>query len=118
MEESLNETIIDYSHGMRQKIFIISSLLHEPKNWILDEPMTGLDPDSAFTVKQTMRKLKEENKTVLFSTHVLDVAEKICDRIGILVDGELKFVGTTDELREKEKLTQGDLEDLFLNFTK
>ncbi len=118
LEESLNETIIDYSHGMRQKIFIISSLLHEPKNWILDEPMTGLDPDSAFTVKQTMRKLKEENKTVLFSTHVLDVAEKICDRIGILVDGELKFVGTTDELREKEKLTQGDLEDLFLNFTK
>lgn len=118
MEKDLNETIINYSHGMRQKIFIISSLMHDPKNWILDEPMTGLDPDSAFKVKQRMRKQKEENKTVLFSTHVLDVAEKICDRIGILQKGELRFVGTMDELREKENLTQGDLEDLFLNFTK
>ncbi len=117
MEEALNDMIINYSHGMRQKIFIIASLLMEPDNWILDEPMTGLDPASAHKVKEHMKRLTELKKTVLFSTHVLDVAEKICDRIGIIDHGVLRFSGTMEELREKENLHQGDLEDLFLNLT-
>lgn len=117
MKESLNSLIIDYSHGMRQKIFIIASLLHDPDNWILDEPLTGLDPDAAFKVKKYMRKMAGEGKTILFSTHVLDVAEKICDRVGIISNGVLKFAGSLDELRNKENI-DGDLEDLFLNMTK
>ncbi len=117
MEEALNDMIINYSHGMRQKIFIIASLLMEPDNWILDEPMTGLDPASAHKVKEHMKRLTELKKTVLFSTHVLDVAEKICDRIGIIDHGVLRFSGTMEELREQENLHQGDLEDLFLNLT-
>ncbi len=117
MEEALNDMIINYSHGMRQKIFIIASLLMEPDNWILDEPMTGLDPSSAHKVKEHMKRLTGLKKTVLFSTHVLDVAEKICDRIGIIDHGVLHFSGTMEELREQENLHQGDLEDLFLNLT-
>ena len=118
MKNSLLEAIINYSHGMRQKIFIIGSLLQEPDNWILDEPLTGLDPDAAFKVKNRMRKLADKGKTVLFSTHVLDVAEKVCDRVGIITHGELRFAGTIAQLREKENLRDGDLEDLFLNMTR
>lgn len=118
MKDSLNELIANYSHGMRQKIFIISSLIHTPKNWILDEPLTGLDPDAAYKVKTQMRNLANDNCSVLFSTHVLDVAEKICDRIGIINNSELIFVGTLDELRQKENFINGDLEELFLNMTK
>lgn len=117
MKNSLNDVILNYSHGMRQKIFIIGSLLHNPENWILDEPLTGLDPDAAFKVKNHMRKMVSEGKSVLFSTHVLDVAEKVCDRIGIILHGELKFAGSLDELRKQEKL-DGDLENLFLNLIK
>lgn len=117
MKNSLNDMIIDYSHGMRQKIFIIASLLHNPDNWILDEPLTGLDPDAAFKVKKYMREMANNGKTILFSTHVLDVAEKICDRVGIISNGVLRFAGSLDELRKKEKI-DGDLEDLFLNLTK
>lgn len=117
LKNSLNDMIIDYSHGMRQKIFIIASLLHNPDNWILDEPLTGLDPDAAFKVKKYMREMANNGKTILFSTHVLDVAEKICDRVGIISNGVLRFAGSLDELRKKEKI-DGDLEDLFLNLTK
>jgi ABC-2 type transport system ATP-binding protein len=118
MKDSLREVIINYSHGMRQKIFLIGSLIRQPDNWILDEPLTGLDPDAAFKVKQHMKDLTLKGKCVLFSTHVLDVAEKICDRIGILSNGELKFAGTIEELRQKENIYQGDLENLFLNLTR
>lgn len=116
MKEALPDMIINYSHGMRQKIFIIGSLLHNPKNWILDEPLTGLDPDAAAKVKHHMRTLAQNGNTVLFSTHILDVAEKVCDRVGIILHGQLKFAGTLDQLREKEQ-TNGDLEDLFLKLT-
>jgi ABC-2 type transport system ATP-binding protein len=118
MKDALTDLIINYSHGMRQKIFIIGSLIHDPKNWILDEPLTGLDPDAAFKVKNHMRRMADEGKCVLFSTHVLDVAEKVCDKIGIIAHGELLFAGTLEELRGKENLQGGDLEDLFLNMTK
>lgn len=116
--DALGELIINYSHGMRQKIFLIASLLSDPENWILDEPLTGLDPEAAFEVKKMMREFALQGKTVLFSTHVLDVAEKVCDQVGILSKGELLFSGSVEELRNKEKLNQGDLENLFLNLTR
>lgn len=88
-----------FSHGMRQKVFVIGALLPEPAVWVLDEPLTGLDPQSAFNLKEMMRRHTAEGHTVLFSTHVLAVAEELCDRIGILRHGRLIFVGTMDELR-------------------
>lgn len=118
MSDSLGDLIINYSHGMRQKIFIIASLLVKPRNWILDEPLTGLDPDAAYKVKNRMRDVASNGGMVLFSTHVLDVAEKICDRIGIISDGEFKFIGTLEELRQKENLDSEGLENLFLNLVK
>lgn len=101
-----------FSHGMRQKTFVIGALLSKPDLWILDEPMTGLDPQSAFNLKELMRDHAASNKTVLFSTHVLEVAEKLCHRIGILKKGKLIFVGTVDELKEKN--SEKSLEEIYL----
>ncbi len=114
--EALNDRILSYSHGMRQKLMVIGVLLHEPSNWILDEPLTGLDPKSAFTLKEMMREHANKGNSVLFSTHVLEVAEKICDRIGIIAHGKLLFVGTIDELKALTKKDQS-LEELFLELT-
>ena len=113
----LNNKIESYSHGMRQKLIIIGSLLHNPNNWIIDEPMTGLDPKSTYELKKLMKKNAEENKTVFFSTHILDIAEKICDRIGIINNGEILFVGTIDEMK-KELKENKSLEELFMEITK
>lgn len=113
----LNDKIRSYSHGMRQKVIIIGSLLHNPKNWIIDEPLTGLDPKSTFELKQIMRKITSENNCVFFSTHILDVAEKLCDRIGILNKGKLLFVGTLEEMK-KELKENKSLEELFMEITK
>ena len=113
----LNNKIQSYSHGMRQKIIIIGSLLHNPKNLIIDEPMTGLDPKSTYELKQIMREIVEQNNTVFFSTHILDVAEKLCDRIGIINKGKLLFVGTLDEIK-KELKENKSLEELFMEITK
>ena len=117
IKDVLNDRIQSYSHGMRQKIIIIGSLLHEPKNWIIDEPMTGLDPKSTFELKKIMKEIAEKNKTVFFSTHILDVAEKLCDRIGIINNGKLLFVGTLDEMR-KELKENKSLEELYMEITK
>lgn len=113
LTEDLNEKIQGYSHGMRQKLNIISVLLHTPKNWILDEPMTGLDPKASYTLKQLMKKHRDNGNTVFFSTHVLDVAEKICDKIAIIDKGKIIFVGTPEELKEKAK-NSASLEESFL----
>lgn len=114
--DALNSRIESYSHGMRQKIIICGCLLHDPHNWILDEPMTGLDPRSSFDLKERMRKHADEGKCVFFSTHVLDVAEKICDRVGIINKGKLLFVGTLNEM--KQSFSQdSSLEQLFLEIT-
>ena len=112
----LNNQIQSYSHGMRQKIVICGALLSEPKNWILDEPMTGLDPKSSFDLKEMMREHSKSGKTVFFSTHVLEVAEKLCDRVGIINKGKLVFVGTFEEMKQKFK-EQASLEELFLEIT-
>ena len=114
--DDLNSQIQSYSHGMRQKIVICGALLSEPKNWILDEPMTGLDPKSSYDLKEMMKEHAESGKTVFFSTHVLEVAEKICDRVGIINKGKLVFVGTLEEMKEKFK-ENGSLEELFLEIT-
>ena len=99
----LNNKIESYSHGMRQKLIIIGVLLHNPKNWILDEPMTGLDPKSSFELKNMMREHANQKNTVFFSTHILDVAERLCDRIGIIDKGKLLFVGTYEDLKKRIK---------------
>ena len=109
----LNNKIESYSHGMRQKIVIIGALLHNPKNWILDEPMTGLDPKSSFELKRLMREHVNKGNMVFFSTHILDVAERLCDRIGIIDKGKLLFVGTYEDLK-KELKENKSLEELFM----
>ena len=110
----LENKIESYSHGMRQKIVIIGVLLHNPKNWILDEPITGLDPKSSFDLKKLMKEHASSGNTVFFSTHILEIAEKLCDRIAIISQGKIVYVGTLDELKEK----YGDkksLEEIFLS---
>lgn len=113
---NLNEPIESYSHGMRQKIVICGALLSNPKNWILDEPMTGLDPKSSFDLKEMMREHSRNGNTVFFSTHVLEVAEKLCDRVGIINHGKLVFVGTLEEMKSKFN-ENTSLENLFLEIT-
>lgn len=114
MTDALGNMISSYSHGMKQKLSIIAALIHEPKVWILDEPLTGLDPQSAFQLKQLMRSHAEQGNTVFFSSHVIDVVEKVCDRIGIINHGKLVAVDTLDNIRKSDKVS---LESLFLTIT-
>jgi ABC-2 type transport system ATP-binding protein len=114
--KDLDNPIESYSHGMRQKIVICGALISNPKNWILDEPMTGLDPKSSYDLKEMMRKHTKNGNSVFFSTHILDVAERLCDRVGIINKGKLIFVGTFEEMKEKFK-EQTSLEELFLEIT-
>ena len=114
--DSLSNQINSYSHGMRQKIMIMGALIHNPSVWILDEPLTGLDPQSAFELKKMMREHAEKGKTVFFSTHVLEVAEKLCDEICIIKKGELLYEGTMDDLKATHK-KQTSLENIFLELT-
>ncbi|HEK9100019.1 ABC transporter ATP-binding protein [Bacillus pfraonensis] len=113
---ALSDQIQSYSHGMRQKIIIIGVLLHDPDVWILDEPMTGLDPKSAFILKQMMREHADKGKIVFFSTHVLEVAEKLCDRVAIINKGNLQFQGNLNEMRDHFKSDE-PLEKMFLEMT-
>jgi ABC-2 type transport system ATP-binding protein len=117
MENALNQRIKSYSHGMRQKIIIIGVLLHTPKNWILDEPITGLDPKAIYDLKQIMKEYANNGNTVFFSTHILEVAENLCDRVGIIDKGKLLYVGTIEELRNELKENKS-LEELFMEIIK
>jgi ABC-2 type transport system ATP-binding protein len=99
LEDSTGELIRTYSHGMKQKLALVGALLHTPPLWILDEPMTGLDPKASHMLKEEMKSHCARGNTVFFSTHVLEVAERLCDRIGIIDNGRLVAVGTFDELR-------------------
>lgn len=113
MNNVLNNKIESYSHGMRQKIALIGALIHEPKIWILDEPLTGLDPKSSFALKEMMREHANKGNIVLFSTHVLEVAEKVCDKVAVISKGKLVFDGTIEEMKEKVGEDES-LEKMFL----
>lgn len=115
LTDAVKKQISTYSHGMKQKLNIIGALIHEPKIWILDEPMTGLDPRSAYNLKQLMREHADKGNSVFFSSHVLEVVEKVCDRVGIIEDGHLIDSCQIDELKEKNK--DKSLEELFLKLT-
>lgn len=117
MLDALGDTIQSYSHGMRQKIVIMGVLVHHPEVWILDEPLTGLDPKSSFTLKEMMREHADSGRTVFFSTHVLEVAEKLCDRVAIINKGKILFCGTFPQMQEHFQSHQS-LESLFLELTK
>ncbi len=108
--------IAAYSHGMKQKIALIGALIHNPRLFILDEPMVGLDPKSSFELKKIMAELCAQGHSVFFSTHVLDVAEKICDRIAIINHGRLIALGTMDEIRGGAGKDES-LEEIFLELT-
>src|SRR6056297_2081301 len=116
LTSALTQTIDTYSPGMRQKISLMAALLHNPPVWILDEPIVGLDPESAFRLKKMMKSHSEKGKTVFFSTHVMEIVEKICDRVAIISKGELLFAGTVEELKKN----RGDstMEEVFLEVTK
>lgn len=116
LENSLGDKISSYSHGMRQKIMVIGTLIHDPNILILDEPLTGLDPHSSFTLKEIMKKRAESGKSVLFSTHVLEVAEKLCDQIVIINHGHILYKGTLQDL--KAQYEGYSLEEIFLEVTK
>lgn len=107
--EALPDLICSYSHGMKQKVAIISALIHEPKLMVLDEPFVGLDPKASFTLKTIMKELCDRGSAVFFSTHVLDVAEKLCNRIAIIKGGKIIANGTMEEL-----VGNHSLEEVFL----
>ncbi|MEG0694368.1 MAG: ABC transporter ATP-binding protein [Erysipelotrichaceae bacterium] len=117
METALNDKILSYSHGMRQKIVVMGALLTNPNVWILDEPMTGLDPQSAFNLKEMMRAHANKGNTIFFSTHVLEVAEKLCDKVAIINHGHIVYYGTLDDLK-KQYQQFNSLEDIFLEVIK
>lgn len=105
----LNDQIASYSHGMKQKLAIISALIHEPKLLVLDEPFVGLDPKASFILKNIMHEMCEKGSAIFFSTHVLDVAEKLCNKIAIIKKGQIIETGLTDDL-----LGSQSLEEIFL----
>lgn len=115
LEDAAGEQIRSYSRGMKQKLTIIGALIHNPPVWVLDEPMVGLDPKSSHVLKEEMRRHCDAGNTVFFSTHVLEVAEKLCDEIAIIDKGKVLARGTMEELRSGE--TGSSLEELFLQLT-
>jgi ABC-2 type transport system ATP-binding protein len=116
LEEAGNDTIDSYSHGMQQKTALAAALMHDPKVLVLDEPTVGLDPRSARLIKDMLRQMAERGAAVFLSTHILEIAERMCDRIGIINKGELIAIGTMEELRAMGK-GETSLEDIFLGLT-
>lgn len=117
LTDSIEDPISTYSHGMKQKLSLVAALLHDPEIWILDEPIVGLDPESAYILKILMRKHADSGNVVFFSTHVMEIAEKICDRIGIINKGKLEYVGTIEELKKLRGSGSEGLERIFLEVT-
>ena len=112
LTDDLASSISSYSHGMKQKLAIISALVHEPKLILLDEPFVGLDPKASHLLKQLMREMCDNGSSIFFSTHVLEVAEKLCDKVAIIRGGKLIKHGTMEEVKGDESL-----EDVFLELT-
>ena len=110
IEDKLNDTIESFSHGMKQKIALISALAHDPKVLVMDEPFVGLDPKAVFDVKEIMNEMVKEGKIIFFSTHILDVAEKLCSRVAIIKKGELVKVGSMEEIKGDQSLEKVFLE--------
>ena len=110
IENDLNDTINSFSHGMKQKIALISALAHDPKILIMDEPFVGLDPKAVFDIKEIMNEMIKQGKTVFFSTHILDVAEKLCSRVAIIKKGKIIKVGNMEEIKGDESLEKVFLE--------
>ena len=104
MEDKLGDTIDSYSHGMKQKIVLISALEHDPKILIMDEPFVGLDPKAVFDIKEVLNEMTKEGKTVFYSTHILDVAEKLCSRVAIIKGGKLVKSGSMKEIKGDKSL--------------
>ena len=104
MEDKLNDTIDSYSHGMKQKIVLISALAHNPKYLIMDEPFVGLDPKAVFDMKEVLNEMVKEKKIVFYSTHILDVAEKLCSRVAIIKEGKLIKSGSMKEIKGDKSL--------------
>lgn len=117
LEGREGDMINSYSQGMKQKIALISAFLHKPKLLILDEPLSGLDPKSARIVKDLLRKLTTQGVTTIMSTHILEIAQAMCDRIAIMYEGKLLALGNMEELRQKARLPGSDLEEIFLKLT-
>jgi ABC-2 type transport system ATP-binding protein len=117
LEGREGDMINSYSDGMKKKISLISAFLHKPKLLILDEPLNALDPRSARIVKDYLNSLKAQGVTTILSTHVLEIAEAVCDRIGIMYQGNILALGTMSELRQMSKMENSDLEDIFLKLT-
>ena len=104
MEDKLNDTIDSYSHGMKQKIVLISALAHNPKILIMDEPFVGLDPKAVYDIKEVLNEMVKEGKIVFYSTHILDVAEKLCSRVAIIKGGKLVKSGSMKEIKGDKSL--------------
>ena len=116
LNQAAGDLLQSYSHGMRQKIVLVGAMLHEPPLFVLDEPLVGLDPRSSNHLKNYMREHCRQGHTVFFSTHVLEVAEKLCDRIGIINKGQLIALGTLEELKKSAQNSE-NLENIFLELT-
>ena len=109
LENNLQDEISSFSHGMKQKVALIAALSHNPEILIMDEPFVGLDPKAVFDMKKIMKDMIKENKTIFYSTHILDVAEKLCDKVAIIKNGKLIKVGSMKDIKGDESL-----EDVFL----
>ena len=110
IEANLKDEIASFSHGMKQKIALISALVHDPNILIMDEPFVGLDPKAVFDMKNLMREMCQAGKSIFFSTHILDVAEKLCDRVAIIKEGKIVKIGSMEEIKGDESLEQVFLE--------
>ena len=110
MSQNLNDTIDSFSHGMKQKVALIAALAHDPKILIMDEPFVGLDPKAVFDTKEVMREMIKSGKTIFFSTHILDVAEKLCTRVAIIKKGKIMKVGSMKEVKGDKSLEKVFLE--------
>lgn len=110
MENKLNDDISSFSHGMKQKVALIAALSHNPKVLIMDEPFVGLDPKAVFDIKSVMKEMTKDGKTIFFSTHILDVAEKLCDRVAIIKNGNIVKIGKMKDIKGDSSLEEVFLE--------
>lgn len=110
IEDKLKDDISSFSHGMKQKVALIAALCHNPKVLVMDEPFVGLDPKSVYDMKELMKQMAKEGKTIFFSTHILDVAEKLCDRVAIIKDGKIVKIGKMKDIKGDSSLEKVFLE--------